>query len=386
MEKIILKGITWGHSRGITPLLAAAQRFNELHPHIEINWSIRSLQEFADFPIEKLVKTYDLLIIDHPWVGTAAATNCVLPVNEFLSKEFLNDQLHHSAGYSHESYYYAGKQWALAIDAATPAASYRADLFEANNYKIPDTWEELLELAELGKVIIPAIPVDLILNFFMFCIAVGEEPFRTENEVVSSAKGKEALQNMKQLWSLCDKEVFNYNPIKVAEIMSSTDKYWYCPFAYCYSNYSRSGYAEKLLTYTDLIRFKQHGRLRSTLGGTGLAVSEHTKNRAACFAFAEWITSSHIQQTLYAEHGGQPGYRSAWTNEKVNSLSNNYFRNVLPALDRAYIRPRYHGFLYFQDKAGDVVRDFLMNDDSEENVSKQMNSIYIESLAIRDRN
>ena len=87
MEKIILNGITWGHSRGITPLLAAAQRFNELHPHIEINWTKRSLQEFADFPIEKLVEKYDLLIIDHPWVGTAAATNCVQPINEFLSKE-----------------------------------------------------------------------------------------------------------------------------------------------------------------------------------------------------------------------------------------------------------------------------------------------------------
>ena len=54
MASTILKGITWGHSRGITPLLAAAQRFNELYPDVEIQWTKRSLQEFADFPIEKL--------------------------------------------------------------------------------------------------------------------------------------------------------------------------------------------------------------------------------------------------------------------------------------------------------------------------------------------
>ncbi|MEO6000478.1 MAG: hypothetical protein ABIN89_26780 [Chitinophagaceae bacterium] len=119
-DKIILNGITWGHSRGYTPLIAAAQRFGELHPHVEINWKKRTLQEFADFPIEKLILQYDLLIIDHPWVGCAAATKSVLPLDEYLSKEYLNDQLKNTVSYSHLSYNYNGHQWALAIDAATP--------------------------------------------------------------------------------------------------------------------------------------------------------------------------------------------------------------------------------------------------------------------------
>ncbi len=74
MSTIVLQGITWGHSRGYTPLVAFSQRFSELHPGVEIIWQKRSLQEFADFPIEQLTRQYDLLIIDHPWVGTAAAT------------------------------------------------------------------------------------------------------------------------------------------------------------------------------------------------------------------------------------------------------------------------------------------------------------------------
>ena len=49
-EKLI-KGITWGHSRGYTPLMAAAQRWNELHPDTSITWEKRSLQQFADFQI-----------------------------------------------------------------------------------------------------------------------------------------------------------------------------------------------------------------------------------------------------------------------------------------------------------------------------------------------
>src|SRR5215204_4416140 len=140
MQNIVLKGITWGHSRGFTPLQAYAQRFTERNPQIEIQWKKRTLQEFADFPIEKLTEQYDLLIIDHPWVGCAAATECVLPLEQHLSKEYLDDQLTNSVGYSHLSYEYNNHQWALAIDAATPAASYRADLFEKNNAEVPSTW------------------------------------------------------------------------------------------------------------------------------------------------------------------------------------------------------------------------------------------------------
>src|ERR1700754_4050673 len=110
MGAVVLNGITWGHSRGITPLLAISQRYAELHPGVEIRWKKRTLQEFADYPIEKLTTEYDLLIIDHPWVGTAAATGCVLPLNEYLPAAYLEDQLLHTTGASHESYNYEGSQ------------------------------------------------------------------------------------------------------------------------------------------------------------------------------------------------------------------------------------------------------------------------------------
>src|ERR1700678_4608659 len=72
-EKVELKGITWDHSRGFTPLVATAQRFHELHPEIEIIWSKRSLQGFADMSIEQLAARFDLIVIDHPWAGFAGS-------------------------------------------------------------------------------------------------------------------------------------------------------------------------------------------------------------------------------------------------------------------------------------------------------------------------
>ncbi|GEO04430.1 hypothetical protein AAE02nite_20940 [Adhaeribacter aerolatus] len=380
MNKITLQGITWGHSRGITPLLAAAQRYSELYPHVEINWRKRTLQEFADFPIEKLTETYDLLIIDHPWVGRAAAGKSVLPLDKYLPAEYLDEQERHSVGYSHLSYNYNGHQWALAIDAATPAASYRPDLLTKHNQTLPDTWEDVLALAKKGKVAVPAIPIDLLMNFYTFCLAHGQEPFLSKSEVITKEIGLKALATMRDLYSQIHRQFFGFNPIAVAEIMSQTNDYLYCPFAYCYSNYARVGYAPHLLAYTDTVRFGSHGRLRTTVGGTGLAVSAFSEQAEAALQFAQWLVSPQIQATFYVQHGGQPGHRLAWLNESANQLCQNFFKDLLPVMDRGYIRPRYNGYLHFQDHAGNPLQEYLRNGGQPENVLREMNRIYQESL------
>lgn len=376
----VLRGITWGHSRGITPLLAAAQRFGELNPGVEITWKKRTLQEFADFPIEELTKEYDLLIIDHPWVGCAAATHCVLPLNEYLSADYLQNQVEHSVGGSHPSYNYEGSQWALAIDSATPAASYRKDLLENNNISLPQTWEELIALAKTGKVAVPAIPIDLLMNFYSFCIAHGKEPFLGEEEIIDTETGMAAIGTMKELYSLVDRKMFSCNPIAVAELMSRTDEYWYCPFAYCYSNYARTGFAEHVLDYSDVVSFNGK-KLRTTIGGTGIAVSAFSRQKEMAVEFARWVVSEEIQQTFYVQHGGQPGHMAAWQNEDANRLTHDFFRNVLPVMQNGYIRPRYNGYLHFQDHAGDPLQQCLLNAGSAKNTLNEMNKIYQQSLS-----
>jgi multiple sugar transport system substrate-binding protein len=378
MNKIVLKGITWAHSRGFTPLMSFAQRFGELYPGVEVKWEKRTLQQFADFPVEKLAEKYDHLIIDHPCDGCAAAKECVLPLEQYLSEEFLDDQLENTVGGSHLSYHYHDHQWGLAIDAAVPAASYRSDLFEKKGRKIPATWEEVIILAEEGKVAVPAIPIDLLMNFYTLCIANGNVPFLSDEEVIDKATGHSALKTMKQLYALVDKKMFSYNPIAVAEVMTLTDDYWYCPFAYCYSNYSRAGFAKNVLTYSNLV-YKNGKRLRGTIGGTGLAVSAFSQYKEYALCFAKEITSARCQSTFYMEHGGQPGHKSAWASEKANALCNSFFKNILPAMENGYVRPRYNGYLFFQDHAGKPLQQYLMGNISAEEVLKEMNEVYKKS-------
>ncbi|MEO5683005.1 MAG: extracellular solute-binding protein [Chitinophagaceae bacterium] len=378
MAAVILNGITWGHSRGITPLLAMSQRYTELHPEVEIKWTKRTLQEFADFPIEDLTKKYDLLIIDHPWVGCAAATHCVLPLNEYLPADYLDDQRLHSVGGSHISYNYQNSQWALAIDAATPAASYRKDLLAKHAVALPQTWEELIALANKGRVALPAIPIDILMNFYTFCLASNGTLFVNHDEVTDKQTGLQALALMQQLYGLLDREMFACNPIAVAERMSTTDDYWYCPFAYAYSNYARNGYAANLLHYADVVSFNGV-RLRTTIGGTGLSVSACSTHRQIALHFAKLVVSGECQRTMYLQHGGQPGHRTAWTDDAANTLTNDFFTAVLPVMDNGYTRPRYNGYLHFQDHAGTPLQQYLLNNRDPEKALTEMNRIYRES-------
>lgn len=377
--KVSLKGITWNHTRGYVSVVATAQRFSEMHPNVEIVWEKRSLQEFADAPIRALAEKYDLLVIDHPWAGYAADKQILVPFDQHLSKEYLADQAAHSVGKSHESYNFDGFQSALAIDAATPVASYREDLLQTYGLHLPATWDELLELAKQGKVAFPGISVDSLMNFYMICSTLGEDPCVDEQMVISNEMGHHALEQLRELAGYCSPEIFHRNPIKTYEAMSTSDDVVYCPFAYGYSNYSRDGYANQLIKFSDMVSIGSHGKLKSTLGGTGLAISMNCSNLEMALAYAAYTASPECQRTLFVESGGQPGHRSAWVDEEVNRRTHDYFTQTLPALDRAYLRPRYSGYLHFQDHAGDLVREYMMNGGSPDKVLEGMNKLYLES-------
>lgn len=378
MDKIFLKGITWNHTRGVTPLLAASQRFAELHPGVEIGWEKRSLQQFADFSIEELSSAYDLIIIDHPWVGRADASKCLVPLERELAPEFLNDLAENSIGSSWASYTYNGHQYALPVDAASPVASYREDLLIRNGVSKPETWQELISLGQKKKLAIPSVPIDILMYFYMFCIAYDRPPFAGEEIVIEEETGIEVLNVMDMLWSFLDKRMFKLNPIQVAELMAGTDEFWYCPFSFGYSNYSRRGYAAHILTYADLIRFNDNS-LQGTLGGTGIAVSSSAKNKEWAIRYATWITSPDIQSTLYIENGGQPSYAPAWKNNLTNRLCNNFFTNTFLSVDNSYLRPRYENYLYFQDRAGVLLFDFLSKKKSVKPVLTKLNQLYRKS-------
>lgn len=388
MEKIILKGITWGHTRGLVPMQATAQRFEELNPSVEIRWKKRTLQEFADKSIDQLAQEYDLLVIDHPWIGHAATKNIFSALDDLLPTEFLEDQKNNSVGQSYLSYNYLGKQWALPTDAATPVAASRKDLLQERGLEVPKTYDELLDLAEKGLVGFSLIPIDVLMTFYMYCNTLGQEPCTDEEKVISDTVGSQALELFKELSERLDKRFYQKNPYLVFEEMSRTNQIAYCPFAYGYSNYSRVGYGEYKLDFHDVVTFQDKGPLITTLGGAGLAISSSCKHLDVAAEYAKMVADPLIQATLYTQNGGQPGHRGAWLNKECNDLCGDFFKNTLKTLDNAYLRPRYYGQHVFQDHAGSIICNYLKDGSKgdEQGVIDELNRLYKESLNYKKTN
>ena len=370
-----LKGITWDHTRGFTSIVAVSQRWHELHPEINITWEKRSLCEFSDMPVEDLAKKYDILIIDHPWAGFAVKHNILLYLEQYIDKSYLDDQNKYSVGKSHPSYNFDGHQSALAIDAAAPIAIYRPDIFQKASNDIPKTFEDVLLLAKKGCVIYSGLPLNLLMDFYMFAATSNTPLFISDNEFIDTPSGIEILETMKELSSYCDKNIFSLDPIQIHELLAESDSLSYSPFIYGYSNYSRRGYAAHLLKAAPSVTYKG-SLLKTVLGGTGLAISNKSNHVNEAVAFSKYAASPEIQKTLYFEYGGQPGHRLAWTDTENNRQSLDFFAATLPTLDNSYLRPRYDGYITFQDSAGIYIHEYLQDGSSPYSVLEKMNHLY----------
>lgn len=379
MSNVHLRGMTWDHTRGYVPLAATAQRFHDANPDVTIEWQTRSLKDFGDYPIEKLAERFDLLIIDHPFSGYAATHDVLIPLDEHIDEAFLADQAANSVGKSYESYVYGGHLWALAVDAATPVSGYRPDLMAKYDLDVPRTWDDLLTLARSGRVAVPAAPVDIIMNLYMLCLAMDEPPFTDEGRIASDATGNAALETYRELIVTAGLENMERNPIRTWEALVQGDDLVYCPFAYGYSNYGRRDFTDKPLRFGGLVEFNGN-RLRTTLGGTGLAISTNCQHLDVALDYCRYVASPECQSGLYTIAGGQPGHRQAWLSDDLNVLTNGFFEDTLQTLDEAYLRPRYPAYNWFQEDAGSIIWDFIKEDGDAASTFEKLNTRYQESL------
>lgn len=360
---ITLRGMTWKHDRGLAPMLATAARWSETHSDVRIEWEARSLQGFADHPIRDLAEEFDLLVLDHPFMGTVAKGGYLVPLDDYISAEDLSNLRTESVGASHESYFYQGHQWALAVDAAAQVAGYRPDLLAAAGVTVPSTWNEVSELAQIrqGFVTTPLLPVDSFCSFLTLCNSFGETPFTAgSQEVIGKDAGEAALLQLKALGGFAIKKAHEMNPIAVWEKMSTTDEIAYCPIAFGYSNYARPVYRRAPIHFTNIPSRPPRGPAGSVLGGAGLAITARCKELSAAVDYAVWVASAECQKTIYIHSGGQPGNRKAWIDPAINEISNHFFEATLPTLEQAFLRPRFAGFVEFQTQASFLISNCLL--------------------------
>ena len=379
---IKLKGITWDHARGYDPLIASSELYFK-EKGIQVEWQKRSLTNFGDQSLEVLSKQFDLIIMDHPHVGVAEASQCLMPLNDLLPANILNELKISSAGPSFESYHYHEKQWALPIDAAMQCASYRADLMV--NDSLPNTWEEVFALAKtlaskklyIGMALCPT---DCLCSFLSLTAQFGS-PIQENNELlVEPSVGIKALSMLRTMRDIFHPKALDWNPIALYDYMAEQNDIAYSPLTFCYTNYSRAGFRKNILKYHTVPEINN-----TVLGGAGIAITSSCSNVQEAANYAAWICSDVVQSTIYVNAQGQPGNKMAWENKQANVITNNFFSNTMPSLTNAYLRPRYQGWPKFQTFIGETIHAYLLHDTAPELVLEKLQAAYAASYLIENK-
>ena len=372
-----IKGITWDHPRGYQPLKAVASEWGR-KTGISLQWDVRTLKEFGDMPVEKMVDLYDLIIIDHPYIGEAASKALLLPLEEYLPESFFAVQAAQSVGPSYESYAWKERHYALPVDAAAQVAVIRKDLADAIGWEPPADTEALSAAADRlpdGKFIaVPLCPTDIWCVFLTLCVQQkGGEIFTPSG--IDEAAGRCALTQLQEWRAFLHPDSFRMNPIQMLDRMAAGNDIVYCPFSFGYTNYSRRNAAGRRLVFMDAPRRNGEG-ISTLLGGAGIAVSSRSDNRDVCMDFIRYVLDPEVQRTTYYINGGQPGHLSAWTDAACHADSGGFFFNTLNTLQHAYRRTGVPGFNRFQEEAADLVHSWVKQGADGAVVMPQLNHLY----------
>ena len=362
-----LNGMTWDHPRGHSCLEAASRDYARTRG-VELSWARRSLQAFADASIEAMAADYDLIVLDHPHVGLIAESACLLPLP-------MPDDAHSaSLGGSLESYVWNGTLWAYPIDAACQLAVKRDDLCSS---ELPD-WERILEGRYDEPMVTSLQPIDAFCAFMTLVAGRGEEDLPLlPDRFVSDENGVLALRVLKALFKAGPSEAVGWNPIKVLELLSTTDEFAYSPCLFGYINYARPGFRPHALQYADLPSFRGSPLRRGILGGAGIGVSARSENPEAAIAFAQWVSAEPVQSGIYLENEGQPAHPETWQRKGDDPRYKGFLKGALGTMQQAWTRPRDPWFLGFADDVCEILPDFFLKDRNETAFLADINALYM---------
>jgi multiple sugar transport system substrate-binding protein len=368
--------MTWSHPRGYDPMVATSRAW-AARTGVEITWEKRSLQDFESFPVRDLAAAFDLIVIDHPHVGQITGENCLVPLDAADREADLAAIAAGGVGASCQSYTWQGRQWALPIDAAAQVLAYRADLIR----EPPRQWGEVVALARAGKVALPLKPPHSLMAFFTLCANLGRPCHLEGDTLVDGDVGRAALAMLQEIAGLLDRRNFQWDPIDASEAMARADSALaLMPLGYGYANYATDGFRERRLTFADIAGAGTNGPLGATLGGTGIAVSAFSRHPAAAMDYAYWVAGGDVQRGLYAEAGGQPGHALAWTDDGINALTHDFYRNTRRTLEGAWVRPRHNGYMAFQQAAGERLTAGLLAGDARQTLLDDLDRLFAGSF------
>jgi len=370
-----LLGLCWDHPRCTQPMQAAAALW-EQQTGTHMRWESRSLASFGDQPLAAAVGGYDVVVIDHPLVGEAAAHDVLVPLDEHIDAGYLADLAGQTVGPSYLSYQYAGHQWALPVDAACQVTAFRPDVLGST--PLPQSWDDVAELAA-EKPQLVALPMQSAHALSALCTLCANAGTPVDINARWLGEAPHALELVRRCVNGTALKLRKAEPPEILGELAAGNDIGYVPLTYGYAGYSALAAAGVGCRFTN-IPSGALGQAGATLGGAGLAVPSACLQRDEATKFIQWCCSATVQREVIATNGGQPAHKAAWDDRAVNASTHDFYTATRATIDMAWVRPRERWWPYFQRNAGEVIQHGIAADERTTTIVRELRSVWETAL------
>lgn len=350
--------LAWEHARATAPLRACSDAWARLTGE-PLTIATRSLRSFGDDVPRG--GDHDLVLIDHPHVGRAAADGAILALDDLLDDRQLALLAADSAGLSHASYRYAGRQWAVAVDASCQALAMTRPALERS--RPPETWADVLAMArrhpaQVALALQPAHAISALLS-----LIATQEQIAGASGLAGDHVLRWAVATLVEVAATGPPEAFGWEPPDVLARLAESELLC-VPLVYAYTGYD--------VAWSGAPAAAPGGRPGSILGGVGAAVLAGSPDPAAAARLAAWLGSSDVQREVVLGSGGQPATASVWSAPGADPM----YASVRPTLESGRLRPRDPWWPGFQRASGELLTRELKARAEPDGIAQQLAVLY----------
>ncbi len=362
-DAITLRALGWDHPRCLGPMRACAEAWQR-DTGVRVDWEARSLEAFGDQPLEEVARDYDLLVIDHPFCGTAH--RCLTPLDELLPGPAMDDLRDGAMGPSQASYAHEGHDWALAADAACQVSAFAPQLQDR-----PQTWGDSLDLVgALGhRAALPLAPAHAISSLLTLWAGAGLEPLAGDR-LVDPERGLEHIEWLVRAAAAGHPSATGWEPPDALAALAAGELD-YVPLTYGYCSYAQRPATPAGCRFADI-----PGARGAVLGGAGLAVSATSAHPLHAARFAAWVCSAPVQLGLVASAGGQPASAACWSDPILDAAAGGFYGATAATMRGAWVRPRAPWWPRFQLDAGRLLTQSLIDSEPPAEIMARLSDLH----------
>ena len=343
-------------SDGPSPLeairVAVAKKYPEID--VQLNLAPDNMSQWHDAMaiwITAKDSTIDLFGMDTPWVSEFGAAEWAVPLNDHFPK--IADTFE-QAGL--DLFSYKGKLLAIPFWTATSGLYYRTDLLKAAGFEPPQTWDELIKIANAitkakpgttGYLWAGAKEESLTMVWSEFLYGFGGKYWDDAGKCAfNSPEGVKAVEFMKSTidTGLSPKETSAWNNDEArTRFVEGKAVFLRGPHDYItwLNDPAKSAVAGK---WAFMPNPAGPGGVRAgSSGGFGLAIQPHTDNLEAALKVMDVIASEEVQKAFALAWGPVQYYKGLYDDPQVKTAYPEAYR-LGPVLETSLARPQHPNY------------------------------------------